>query len=460
MKTKLLQRKLSIFAVIITIVYAIGSVGLLHKLSNQFEQVHKYHFPILEMNAINVRLGQSLSNLTKNLIHEYSEQGYQDYIFEKDSLKFNVSSYINALNEAGKSKLVTNEFSRDKLNNLEEKIIIFAKNKQKDQALKLFKSSLYNEYNSNYSNSIQIVAEELIIDRDKLLNDKSELFKLGVVLSLVFFIFLSLIWIKVYISYKTNALDKYEAERIKSSHNAKMASLGEMAAGLAHEINNPLAIIMGYSNKLNKMIERDMVEEKSLREVSNKIVNTTLRISAIIKGLKAFSRDSQEDPPERISVIKIIDDTLSFCQEKFKNNGVRLEVSHPKIKLEVLARSVEISQVILNLINNSFDEISVKKTSDPWVKIETELIDDTITISVSDSGTCITKEIAEKIFDPFFTTKDVNKGTGLGLSISRTIIEKHGGTFTLNRDYFNTTSSITLPRAIDEEKELPKINAA
>ncbi|WP_127714610.1 sensor histidine kinase [Halobacteriovorax sp. HLS] len=466
MKSKLLPRKLSIFALIITIQYAIGSVALLYKLSNQFEEVHKYHFPILEMNAINVRLGQSLSNTTKNLIYEYSEEGFQEYIFEKNSLQFNISMYIAALKEAGKENLINDQLNRDKLNKFEEKIIFLAKNKKTKEALKLFKSKIYSEYKESYIDNIQIVAEELIIDRDKLLENKSKLFKMGVVLSVVFFIFLSLLWIKVYMSYKKNSLEKYKAEldleveRVKSSQNAKMASLGEMAAGLAHEINNPLAIIMGYSNKLDKLIERKMLNEENLLDLSSKIKKTTLRISSIIKGLKAFSRDSQDDPPERTSVIDIINDTLSFCQEKFKYNGVRLDVNHSNKNLDVLVRPVEISQVLLNLINNSFDEISDPKYNEPWVRIDTEVREDMITIVVSDCGKGITDEIAQKMFEPFFTTKDVNKGTGLGLSISRSIIEKHGGSFILNRDFENTTFEITLPRYTPEESEQDQNNSS
>jgi C4-dicarboxylate-specific signal transduction histidine kinase len=458
MENKLFPKKMSIFAIIITILYVIGNIALLYKLSDQFEKVHKYHFPILEMNAINIRLGQSLSDMTKNLIFEFDEQEYEEYKRQRDSLSFNISTYVSALEDAGKTNLITKDFNRDEVNKLEERIISLSKNSNQQEALDLFKGQAYLMYKNNYLDSIHLVAEELIIERDDFLKNKSELFQMGVILSVVFFGFLSVVWTRVYWAYKRNidaklqAEDELEIERMKSSHNAKMASLGEMAAGLAHEINNPLAIINGYSSKLSKMVERDTLDSESLNVLANKIKNTSFRISSIIKGLKAFSRDSQNDPLENVTVVDIIDDTLSFCQEKLKNNGVRLEVIHPEKDVFVSVRPVEISQVILNLLNNSFDEISSMNTDDPWVKLETSYIDEYVKISVTDCGNGISDEVAKRLFEPFFTTKDVNKGTGLGLSISRNIIEKHGGKFYLDQEKTNTCFVILIPPSKDQEE--------
>ena len=459
MKKTLFPKKMSIFAIIITIGYVIGNIALLYKLSDQFEKVHKYHFPILEMNAINVRLGQSLSDLTKNLIFEFSQQEYEEYLRQKDSLSFNISTYVSALNDANKSNLITKDFNRDEVNKLEEKIISLSKQSKQDQALALFKSEDYLRYKNNYLDSIYLVAEELIVERDEFLKNKSEFFQMGVLFSVLFFAFLSIVWTRVYWAYKRNidektvAEDQLELERMKSSHNAKMASLGEMAAGLAHEINNPLTIINGYSSKLSKMVERNTFDDDSLMDISLKIKKTSLRISSIIKGLKAFSRNSQTDPLVSVSVVDIIDDTLSFCQEKLKNNGIKLEVNHSNSDISVCVRPVEISQVILNLLNNSFDELAMKAPESPWMKIKTFSEDGFVQIEISDCGQGIEPEVASRLFEPFFTTKDVNKGTGLGLSISNTIIQKHGGKFYLDESAKNTTFIIKLP--IAEVDSLP-----
>ena len=138
-------------------------------------------------------------------------------------------------------------------------------------------------------------------------------------------------------------------------NGAKMSSLGQMAAGMAHEINNPLAIIKGQAQLLEIRAESGLVTVEDLRLSAIKISQTVDRIARIIQGLRSFSRDSRGDPFTPTSLGNLLDDALNLCQTRFKNHGVELRrpVSPPECVLE--CRSSEIIQVLLNLLNNGFD---------------------------------------------------------------------------------------------------------
>ncbi len=234
--------------------------------------------------------------------------------------------------------------------------------------------------------------------------------------------------------------------------SSKMASLGEMASGIAHEINNPLAIIVGITNRIRRMFSENTYKPEDILIEVEKIKSTSLRISKIIKGLHSFSRNAENDPFELISIKKLITETLEVCRERYKFGGVQIIIENI-FDCEIECRGAQISQVFLNLLNNSFDAIQTNSTK--WVKLEMNQPSiDRIQVIISDSGQGIPKEISEKIMMPFFTTKIVNKGTGLGLSISKRIIEDHWGKLYLKENTPNTTFVIEMPvRQIREHAE-------
>ncbi len=224
---------------------------------------------------------------------------------------------------------------------------------------------------------------------------------------------------------------------------SKMSALGEMAGGVAHEINTPLAVIQMRTEQVLENLEEDELDKELLANALRAIDDTVKRIAKIINGLRSFARDGRKDPISSYSISKIVDETFSLCRERFNNHGVQLEYIC-KQDVEILCRSVEISQVLLNLLNNSYD--AIQGFSDKWVKIELIEQADVVLLSVSDCGQGIPQEIRDKMMQPFFTTKEIGKGTGLGLSISRGIIESHGGSLQINSASANTEIIITLPR--------------
>jgi C4-dicarboxylate-specific signal transduction histidine kinase len=220
-------------------------------------------------------------------------------------------------------------------------------------------------------------------------------------------------------------------------NSAKMASLGEMAGGISHEINTPLAVItMRTQQVMLLMSEKDQSSHEKALSLVEIIEATAYRISSIVQGMRAFSRSADKDPMQKVKVGDIIKDTMTLCTEKLKNHGVDVQIESVDAALIIPCRAPQICQVLLNLVMNACDAVAELK--EKWVKISASQEGETIKISVMDSGVRISEEIGKKIFQPFFTTKAVGKGTGLGLSISKGIVEEHGGTIALNMEEAHT----------------------
>lgn len=234
------------------------------------------------------------------------------------------------------------------------------------------------------------------------------------------------------------------------AHSAKMSALGEMAGGIAHEINSPLAIITVRSNVLARLSQRGGLTPELVAREADLMAKTAMRIGDIIKGLRAFAREGSHDAFELASVKSMIEDALVLCQTRFKNRDVVLDVGDVSDDLLAQCRPVQITQVILNLLSNAFDAV-VEAPGERWVKVAIEPRETCIEISVTDSGHGIAPEIQQKIMQPFFTTKEVGKGTGLGLSISKGIAESHRGSLELDTQSPHTRFVLRLPRSFATE---------
>lgn len=228
--------------------------------------------------------------------------------------------------------------------------------------------------------------------------------------------------------------------------SSKMSALGEMAGGVAHEINTPLAVIGMRVEQMEECVKEGDLDGFDFADGLNVIKNTVERIAKIVSGLRFFAREGRHAKPQKMQISSLIEETLSFCRERFANHGVQLDVVRDNSfnSLEVECRSVEISQVILNLLNNAFD--AIEATKNKWVRIQAVDHGEYAEISVTDSGTGIPKDVRDKIMDPFFTTKEIGKGTGLGLSISRGIIDQHQGKLYLDANSPNTKFTILVPK--------------
>lgn len=236
--------------------------------------------------------------------------------------------------------------------------------------------------------------------------------------------------------------DRVEAQK-KLLISSKMAAIGQMAGSIAHEINTPLSVITMLSGQFKRSLNRENCTTETGIEFANKIEKTAFRISRIIRGLKHVSRDGSNDPMQIVTMGSIIEDTLEVCQMGLERAGIPLEVLPYNKEDSVSCRSTEISQILLNLINNSKD--AVMDLPEKWIKIKIKTTKASIIISVIDSGSGIPQQYQSKLMSPFFTTKAVGNGTGLGLSISRQIATAHGGNLELDNKNPNTCFKLTLP---------------
>ena len=246
-------------------------------------------------------------------------------------------------------------------------------------------------------------------------------------------------------------IKKIEKERNeiyqKLIQSSKMIALGEMASGMAHEINNPLSIILMNAKFLEKSFNDNDFNYKNVGKYISTIVSTSNRIEKIITGLHHFSQEGESEPHLPVSVAKIIEETTVFCLKKMHSKNINF--IQPLIDTDIFVEcsSIQISQVILNLLNNAIDAVESSFTK--WISLEVNATSDFVIISISDSGPGVSPLIKSKLMQPFITTKPAGKGTGLGLSISKGIIEKHNGTIAFDENCPHTTVRITLKRYPD-----------
>jgi PAS domain S-box-containing protein len=230
----------------------------------------------------------------------------------------------------------------------------------------------------------------------------------------------------------------------KMAASARLSALGEMAAGVAHEVNNPLAIINLRLHQLLQIANRGPIEPEVARGIASSIEFTTHRIARIIKSLQAVARESQDDPFEKVTLNAIFEETFELCHQRMLKKGIEISMEPFPENLSLECRRVQISQVLINLFNNAFDAVVDQK--ERFVRIAVRDLHGSVEISVSNSGPGIPIELREKIFQPFFTTKGVGKGMGLGLSISKGLIEGHRGELWLDHSSLYTRFVIVLPK--------------
>ena len=200
----------------------------------------------------------------------------------------------------------------------------------------------------------------------------------------------------------------------------RLASIGELASGIAHELNNPLTSVIGFSQLL---LEEDL--SQNLKEDLGTIYSEAQRASAIVKNLLTFAR--KHAPMRQISQVNnILEDVLKLRSYEQKVNNIELEKQYAADLPEIMVDYFQMQQVFLNLIVNA-ESAMLEANGRGKMVITTGRNNHTVKVTITDNGPGIAKENLRRVFDPFFTTKEVGKGTGLGLSICHGIVTGHGG---------------------------------
>ena len=229
--------------------------------------------------------------------------------------------------------------------------------------------------------------------------------------------------------------------------SSKMAALGKMAAGIAHEINNPLAVIgekAGWMKDLLGMEDVAGCENfEELLDAVNKIEYHVVRAKTVTHRLLGFAR-RMEPLTERVNINTVLDESIDFLENEARYRNIDIQTNYaPDLPLTTTDQS-QMQQVFLNIINNAIDAIG--KDGEITINSRLSQKNNEICVEFHDNGPGMPKDVLQKIFDPFFTTKEVGKGTGLGLSISYSIIEKLGGRILVaSEEGQGTTFTIYLP---------------
>src|SRR5256886_269219 len=205
----------------------------------------------------------------------------------------------------------------------------------------------------------------------------------------------------------------------KLAHSEKMATIGRLVSGVAHEVNNPLAAILGFTDLLLENPEVSM----SAREDLQIILQETQRTKDIVQDLLSFARQRpvQREPVQLNGVLR---QTIKLRSYDFASHGVEVVEDFEETLTAALGDSQQLQQVFLNILNNAYDAVQ-EAGQRGRIRIHTRRQAEMIEVAISDNGTGIIDP--QRIFDPFYTTKQVGKGTGLGLSICYGIVRAHGG---------------------------------
>lgn len=237
--------------------------------------------------------------------------------------------------------------------------------------------------------------------------------------------------------------DELEAMQAKVIQTERLASLGQLAAGIAHEINNPLGGILVLSSLVLENIEKEDGNRQNLEEV----VKQTIRCRDIVKGLLQFSRQT-EAKKTLVNMNDILNNTLSLIEKQAMFHNIDIEKNFDKNLPLVLVDDSQYQQVFMNIVLNaiqSMHEIGTLTLDTLFDEKENMII-----VNIGDTGSGISEEIINKIFDPFFTTKEVGKGTGLGLSIAYGIVTRHNGKMTVHSEVGKgTVFTISTPAATE-----------
>ena len=234
-----------------------------------------------------------------------------------------------------------------------------------------------------------------------------------------------------------------QEQQEKIIHTKHLAEVGELLGGVAHEINNPLQAIVTTIEALSRKLTDGSLPLEEGQKYFERLKKYTYRIQKIVAGLKNQVRQGDRDPFELFNVAEVIDEAVLILGHKLKDKSIDVKIDVPQ-DITILGRSIQIGQIVLNLVNNSIE--AIETLPEKWIRISAIKSDSIIGLRVMDSGPGIPDEILDKIMQPFFTTKGVGVGTGMGLSIFDKIAKEHGGNLKVIKTFPNTCFELSLPK--------------
>jgi two-component system sensor kinase FixL len=229
------------------------------------------------------------------------------------------------------------------------------------------------------------------------------------------------------------AVDAVIVAQDRLTRVARLATLGEMATGMAHELNQPLTAISTYARVCERYLDLGQADLPDLREALREIARESLRAGEIMRRLRQMARSDVPDVRTAVDVSAMIEDLRTLLTADARVHGAELSLELSRGLPRVAADAVQLQQVVLNLARNAFEALQESFPDQRRVEIVTARAPNgMVEIHVSDNGPGVSLEIADRLFDPFASTKGA--GTGLGLAMSRTIVRSHGGSIDTRRN--------------------------
>lgn len=227
------------------------------------------------------------------------------------------------------------------------------------------------------------------------------------------------------------------------SRYSRFSALGEIAAGISHEINTPLNVITANTDILKRAVQLHKLTDERVLQSADDIERMARGISNIVRGLKSVAGIDPGNV-EQASMQRVIQDALKICQLRLQRSEIDLRLDLPTKDIVVSCYPIQIMQVVVNLVNNSLEAIA--DTKNPWISIMLEEQENKVIMTIVDSGDGIDANLTEKIMTPFFSTKKKQNGTGMGLSLSRAIARRHNGDLVLDPTAAHTTFRLEIAK--------------
>ena len=226
----------------------------------------------------------------------------------------------------------------------------------------------------------------------------------------------------------------------------RMSSLGRLAGGIAHEINNPLAIILGHVERIKRELSKEEINKGALIASHHTIVDMISRVTRVTEGMLHLTRDISKGSRKVVVVADVIESAVSLCQGEFAANEIMFAKNMDLHPVELYCHPAQISQALLAVFYNAIDAVKTRK--EKWIHLEVKETRHHVRIMITNSGADIPESERKKIFLPFFTSKGFSGGAnpGLGLAIAHSIVEKHGGNIYLDNSHPHTRFTIVLAK--------------
>lgn len=232
---------------------------------------------------------------------------------------------------------------------------------------------------------------------------------------------------------------------------SKLATLGNIAANISHEISTPLNIIYGKAQLVRLKLEKNIFNQQQILDNMISIEKNIDRVGKIISGINSISQDALDNSFDDCALIDIVNDSIDLYKNKFSTTAHNIKIKNITTNISIRCRPYQVSQVILNLLSNSHDAIS--NLDERWIKISYDENENSHLVSVTDSGTGLTTEEFDKLIKPFVSKKKLVTGSGIGLGVSHSIMKSHNGNLQLDSSEKNTKIMLVIPKKILKDKE-------